>query len=199
MKPFSYCYISLFISILMACSPVQEYSIDEENDLKDVTINLAIQDFSKKCKLFKRDSVFIVSYHDSVFNKATELVRCEGENSYKWQRGSVIEGIVCVGILGKSDYQFYYSDNEAHVGLPSRYKIVDDKLFCWWDVNYSVTDEIISILWKFNALQTYSIIPNYSIDDKAKGAEYYFRKDNVLKWKRIVTNRAFGHYQPPKL
>lgn len=200
MKQFSYCYSALsFISLLIACSPVKQYSIYEEIDLKEAAINLAIEDFSKKCWLFKKDSVFIITYHDSVFNKATELVRNKGEKPYKWQRGSFIEGVVCVGIMGKSDYQFYYSDNELNTHLPSRYKIIDDKLFCWWDANYSVTDEIVSILWKFNALQTYSIIPDYSINDKAKGADYYFRKDNVLRRKRVITSKAFGHYPPPRL
>lgn len=192
-------YLALVISLIIGCSPASKYSFDAEMDIKEAAINLAIQDFSEKCILFKYDSVFIVTYHDSVFNSATELVFIEGENAYKWQRGSLIDGIVCVGIMGKSDYQFYYSENEANVNLPSRYRILDNKLFCWWNANSSVTDEIVSVLWKFNALQTYSIIPDYSIEEKAKGADYYFRKDNLLRRKRVITSKAFGSYPPPRL
>ena len=69
MKQLSYCYSALsFIGLLIACSPVKQYSIYEEIDLKEAAINLAIEDFSKKCWLFKKDSVFSVDSIQKMFN-----------------------------------------------------------------------------------------------------------------------------------
>lgn len=193
------CVLLLFLS---SCSSLKKSMITTGENLRDAAIYNAILDFSIRCNLFKQDSVFHVDFRDSVFNKSI-LVEVD-KSTYKdgtthiWQRGSLCDGIVNVGIIGSSDYQYYYSE-ETRANLPSRYIIKDGKLFYWWDSNYPVTEDMINILWKYNLLQECCIIPEFSINELEKGADYYFCKYNLSKYKRVITNIANGHYKPPKL
>ncbi len=65
--------------------------------------------------------------------------------------------------------------------------------------NFTVTEEIIAVLWSYDLLQTYSIIPDFSIDDTQKGADYYLCKNDLSKYKRVITNIGLGYYKPPVL
>ncbi len=103
-----------------------------------------------------------------------------------------------VNIIAFPDYQYYYSE-ETKGKLPSRYVIEDGKLFYWWDDQYPVTEEMLAILWKYNLLQKDLIIPEFSTDDSQKGADYYFCKNNLSKYKRVITSKGIGYYKPPKL
>ena len=38
-----------------------------------------------------------------------------------------------------------------------------------------------------------------NFNDSDKGADYYFCKNNLSKYKRVVTNIGLGYYKPPKL
>ena len=68
------------------------------------------------------------------------------------EKENLIDGIVSVEIGSNDDYQLYYSE-EAKDKLPTKYVIRDGKLFYWWDDNYTVTEEIIAVLWRYNVLQ----------------------------------------------
>jgi len=191
------------LALMFSCSSLKKSMITTGENLQETAIHNAILDFSTNCSLFKKDSVFDVSFEDSVFNEGV-WVRVD-ERTYKdgtthiRKRGSLYDGIVAVEIGGQvTNYQYYYSE-ETKDKLPSRYVIKDGKLFHWWDDNYPVTEEMIAVLWKYNLLQTDLIIPEYSIDDNAKGADYYFCKSDLSKYKRVVTNIAIGYYKPPKL
>ncbi len=188
--------------LLLGCCSIKKYTMLIGANLQEVAINMAIQDFSTKCNLFKKDSVFSVNFEDSVFYKAV-LIQVDKEKykdgrTHQWKRGDLLDGIASVEIGGNGDYQFYYSE-KTKSRLPTRYVIKDGKLFYWWDKNYAVTEEIIAVLWRYNMLQTYSIIPVFSIDESQKGAHYYFCKNDLSKYKRVVTNIGLGYYKPPKL
>jgi hypothetical protein len=198
--------IKIFLLVLLSmfgCSSLKRSMITAGGNLQETAIHNAILDFSTKCSLFKKDSVFLVSFEDSVFDEGV-WVRVD-EKSYKdgtthiRKRGSLYDGIVAVSISGQvANYQYYYS-KETKDKLPSRYVIKNGKLFHWWDKDYPVTEEMIAVLCKYNLLQTDLIIPEYSTDDSAKGADYYFCKNDLSKYKRIITNIATGYYKPPKL
>lgn len=187
--------------LILGCSSLKNAVMTKGENSQEVAIHNAILDFSTNCNLFKKDSVFSVSFRDSVFNEGT-FVRVD-EKTYKdgrtheWKRGALYDGIVSVEISA-SGYQYYYSE-ETKAKLPSRYIIKDGKLLYWWDNNYPVTEEMIAVLWKYNCLQTDLIIPEHSIDDSRKGANYYFCKNNLSKYKRLITNIGMGYYKPPKL
>ena len=188
--------------LLLGCCSIKKYTMLIGTNLQEEAINLAIEDFSTKCNLFKKDSVFSVTFEDSVFYKATliqvDKEKYEDGRTHQWKRGNLLDGVASVEIGGNGDYQFYYSE-ETKSKLPTRYVIKDGKLFYWWDKKCAVTEEIIEVLWRYNMLQTYSIIPNFSIDESQKGAHYYFCKNDLSKYKRVVTNIGFGYYKPPKL
>ena len=194
-------YLSALL-LMFSCSSLKKSIITAGENLQEAAIHNAILDFSTKCNMFKKDSVFSVRFNDSVFHKAI-LVQVD-EKSYKdgrtheWKRGSLYDGIVSVEISVNVDYQYYYSE-ETKAKLPSRYIIKNDKLFYWWDDNYPVTEEMIAVLWRYNLLQTDLIIPEFTIDDSLKGADYYFCKNDLSKYKRVVTNIGLGYYNPPEL
>ncbi len=193
--------LSTFL-LLLGCSSIKKSATLIGVNLQEVAINMAIRDFSTKCNLFKKDSVFSVNFEDSVFYKATLIQADKGKNkdgrTHQWKRGNLIDGIVSVEIGSNNDYQLYYSE-ETKSKLPTRYVIKNGKLFYWWDKNCTVTEEIIAVLWRYNMLQTYSIIPDFSSDDSQRGADYYFCKNDLSKYKRVVTNIGLGYYKPPKL
>jgi len=194
-------YLSALL-LIFGCSSLKKSMIATGENLQETAIHNAILDFSTNCNLFKKDSVFSVNFRDSVFHKAI-LERVDEKNykdgrTHEWKRGSLYDGIVAVGILAFPGYQYYYSE-ETKAKLPSRYIIKDGKLFYWSDDNYPITEEMIAVLRRYNLLQTDLIIPEYGTDDSKKGADYYFCKNNLSKYKRLVTNIGFGNYKLPKI
>lgn len=175
---------------------------------KDKAINNAVLNFSNSCKLYKNDSVFSVSFEDSVFLLAFD------RGASRWYRDKFYDDIVLVSISAhrisvpceEHCDKFLYTTNTT-VGskgkLPSRYIEKDGKLFYWWDDDYPLTEEMLAILWKYNLLydDTKGLIgfPQFTIDDSQKGAHYYFCKNDLSKYKRVITNIGFGYYKPPKL
>ncbi len=125
------------------------------------------------------------------------VLKQKDENNFYWDKDKFYESVVTVSILANSGYQFYYSE-ETYVKLPTRYNIINGKLFYLWDDNYPVTQEMITVLWKFNLLQMDLIIPDFSTDDSQKGADYYFCKNNLSQYKRVVTSIGLGYYKLPK-
>ena len=105
--------LSTFL-LLLGCSSIKESTTLIGANLQEEAINMAIQDFTTKCNLFKKDAVFCVTYEDSVFSKAT-LIQVDKEKykdgrTHQWKRGDLLEGIVCVEIGCNDNYQLYYSE-----------------------------------------------------------------------------------------
>ena len=193
-------FLAAFL-LLLGCFSIKKSTTLIGTTLQEVAINSAIRDFSTNCDLFKKDSVFSVNFEDSVFYKAT-LIQADKEKykdgrTHQWKRGVLYDGIASVEIAG-SHYQYYYSE-ETKGKLPTKYVIREGKLFYWWDNNYPVTEEIIAVLWRYNVLQKDYIIPDFSSDESQKVAHYYFCKNDLYKYKRVVTNIGLGYYEPPKL
>jgi len=185
----------LFAFLITGCCSTKGIVPKVNNNVKERAINAAIFDFSKNCRLFKRDSVFSVSYQDTVYSLTTERTNTQ---TIRWVKDRFYDNIVAVNILAFADYQFYFSQENIKK-LPSRYIIIDRKLFYWWDGNYPVNNEIIEVLRKYNLLQEELSIPDFSINDSQKGADYYFCKNNLSRRKRVITSTGFGYYKPPKL
>ena len=162
-------------------------------------INVAISDFVSKCSLFKKDSVFKISVEDTLVE-----LSFQSEQS-RWVLDTVYQNVLVVEILGLMDTkEWYFSD--AVIGskgkLPSRYVIVKGKLFFWQDDNYPLTEEILSVFKRYNILTEMmerGALPDNPINDAAKAADYYFCRNDVSNYKRVVTHVATGYYEPPKL
>lgn len=165
-------------------------------------IQNAILDFSNTCRLYEKDSIFSVSYEDSVYRMVLDKLN---NRNYKWIRGEILEGLVAVSIV--ADYNSFLLTKEIKVGskgkLPSRYIEKNGKLFYWWDNDYPLTKEALNVYHKYNLLQDDKggeiKFPNFTIDDNQKAAHYYFCKENLIKYKKIITNEGIGYYNIPKL
>ncbi|MDR1517840.1 MAG: hypothetical protein LBS52_07095 [Dysgonamonadaceae bacterium] len=84
---------------------------------------------------------------------------------------------------------------------------MEGKLFFWDDPNYGLTEEMIKVLMDYNIAD---LLENsevnhilgqewQGIDRRTKGADYYFCKENLNNYKRVITSAAAGWYEPPKL
>ena len=202
--------------LLLTIDLSAQYGIRYGENIKETAIHSAILDFSSNCNLYKKDSIFRVSFEDTLYSRMLKQIT---EIKFELTRGNTFyDGIVVVSISAHricvecEEYGLKFNDRylytaETTVGskgkLPSRYVIKDGKLFFWWDDDYPLTEEMLAILWKYDLLfddtQGLIKIPQFSINDKQKGVHYYFCRNDLSIYKRVVTNIGLGYYKPPKL
>jgi hypothetical protein len=149
----------------------------------DNAIQNAILDFSNTAKLYKKNNVFSVSVLE-VANEDLMVVRI-GKNSMKL----LLTAKAKVGSLDSK--------------LPTRFIEKEGKLFFWWDNEYPLTKEALDVYEKYNLLQDDEggviTVPEFTVNDAQKAAHYYFCKDDLTKYKKVITNKGVGYYEPPKL
>ena len=192
--------ILLLLWLLLVNSYSQEKYIPQSTNFAEFAIYEAITDFADNCRLFKQDSIFHIRIQDTL--KHYTLQRNQG--ALKWICDSVYANLFVINIIPSINKLFYLPD--AVVGskgkLPSRYVIVKGKLFYWDDDDYPLTEETLSVLKKYDALTDMindGMLPETVIDDSQKGASYYFCKNNLSIYKKVITNLSTGFYNPPKL
>ena len=192
--------ILLLLWLLLVNSYSQGKYIPQSTNFVEFAIYEAITDFADNCRLFKQDSIFYVYVEDT--SRYVTLQRDQG--TLKWVCDSVYTNILVVEILGEKDKIGYYPN--AVVGskgkLPSRYVIVKGKLFYWWDRDYPLTEEMLSVLKKYDALTDMihdRVLPETVLDESKKSIHYYFCRNNLLKYKRAASSKSAGYYRPPKL
>ncbi len=177
----------------------------------DAVVEVAVSDFLK-CRLSRNYNAFFISIN--LFSEST---------SYQ-----VSDELIVVDIFPASyRYHITFVDTLGSTYLPSRHIIKNGKLFYWYDSAYGLTEEMVNVLWQFNLADSVKIsdkslmfgvadhhvpevfgadyvgpeyIPiDYSINGKSKGAHYYFCKNDLSNYKRIITNIGLGGYKPPKV
>lgn len=181
MKMNRFLIIPVVLALFVKCASfktglIQTGGIDE-------MIQNAILDFSNTTKLYKKGTVFSVSVLEIV-DKDPLVVRI-GENSMNL-------------LLTK----------EAKIGskggkLPTRFIEKEGKLFFWQDDDYPLTEEALTVYERYNLLQDDEggiiTVPDFAINDAQKAAHYYFCKNDISEYKRVVTNIGVGYYDPPNL
>jgi hypothetical protein len=176
-------FISLLVLTIILGSCYSAKTFVESGNSQDDAVRIAISDFSTIRKLYKKDSVFSVDIKGLINNKDLMVVNV-GKNGGKL----LLTKDANPGSIGK---------------LPSRYIEKDGKLFFWWDNNYSLTEDAFAIFNKYNLLQDDNNgaikIPDFIIDDAQKAAHYYFCKNDVSNYKKVITNKGIGYYTPPSL
>ena len=75
--------------------------------MKEAAIHNAILDFSEKCSLFHKDSVFSVSFKDSLYSL---VLKQTDERNFHLVKDRFYEGVVTVSIVAYPNYQFYFSE-----------------------------------------------------------------------------------------
>ena len=167
----------LFESCSLSKTGLKQF--EEKND----PIQIAIQDFSSNCKLYKKGTAFSVGLYNLKDYKDLVVVRI-GKN----QRKMFLKSDVTVGSKGK---------------FPSSYFEKDGKLFFWRDDDCALSQDVLTVFQRYDLLEKEK---NYedeilliNTDDSQKAAHYYFCKDNFTKYKRIITIIGMGYYTPPDL
>ena len=153
-------------------------------DLRNEAIKIAVNDFFDNCNLLKTDSVFSVSiYIDN-------------------------DDILGLSISGVNENKIYPSSNDKIGGettiFPSHYIEKNNKLIYWGDSISILSKDIVRVLSRYNRIDSTFVndeqaYPDFVIDETIKGAHYYFCKNDLAKFKRVITNRAMGWSPLPKL
>jgi hypothetical protein len=194
-------YVPLVATLLLwNCSTFKQH-LAHSGGPNEAIMN-AILDYSKTSKSFKTDSAFNVSYIDTVCRM---VLRKVDDVNYKWERGTVQEGLQAVSI--SSNLNRFLITPTTFIGstgkLPSRYFESDGKIFVWRDDSYPLTEETLGILQKYNLLQSDSsgllTVPDFITNDAQKGTHYYFCTSDLAKYKKTITSKGIGFYDPPVL
>ncbi len=166
-----YLYFLIFIS-LISCNSYKS-QLSEKGNYEDAIFN-GIIDFSNT-QLFLEGKVFFVNIDLKVEDYYAFSIM---ENSDK--------------LLFSRDKAF--SENQ----LPNKFMVYKNKLFYWWDDNYGSDRNILEKLILNNKIQYEEESPfiDFETDDKKKGVKYYFCKNNLIKYKRVITEK--GNIKTPK-
>ena len=96
--------------------------------------------------------------------------------------------------------------------FPNNFEVRENKLFVWKDTITPLRKDILDIMDKYGVLDStdvkreLNLLPKdfedtrvVTIDHKLKSVHYYICKERIEKFIKIVTNKAFGNYDLPKL
>ncbi|PXV66877.1 hypothetical protein CLV62_104138 [Dysgonomonas alginatilytica] len=171
------------LAILFICCAAMQNRVYND-DLRNEAIRIAVNDFLDKCSLQKTDSVFSVNiYIDN-------------------------DDILGVSISSVHENKIYPSTKDkigAETNIfPSHYIERNNKLIYWGDSTQILSNEIVNVLSKYNQIDSTFIndekaYPEFVINEKIRGAHYYFCKKDLSQFKRVVTNKGMNSYDPPKL
>ncbi|WKN43948.1 hypothetical protein [Tunicatimonas pelagia] len=174
----AYLIITL-IFLFGSCSSWKEVMVADGN--QNDAIQNAIYDFLHSDKLSKKDSVFYIYTKD------------------------INPEVLGVNIFGTYDKVLVSTEDSvtfSYSGFPTGHFESKEKLFYWHDSTKTVSNDLISTLTKYNLIDTMVVnayIPESTIDHSRKGVDYYFCKNNLLKYKKVRTREAMGYYDPPAL
>ena len=171
---------------------------------KEEAAQNAILDFSNTSGLYKKDTVFSVWVHDPLHRMVLEET---DEGNSRWVEGKPYQGIVAVSI--GANYNKILLTDSTKVGdkgakIPTRYIERDSKLFYWWDDDYPLAQEALTVFGKYNLLVENNLdgvieFYDFKINDAQKGVDYYFCKNDLTKYKKITINKAIGFYDAPSI
>lgn len=196
-----YLQVLILLLLFVSCGAFKN-GLKKNGGDKEAVEN-AILDFSNTSGLFKRDSVFTVG----IYNELNRMVlETNGNGNDRWVEGKPYEGIIAVNISASYDKMLLTDSikvGKKGVKIPTRFVEKEGNLFYWWDDDYPLTQEALDIFSKYGLLQDdeggWVKFPDFSINDAQKGVDYYFCKNDLSQYKKIVTNKGIGFYDAPKL
>jgi hypothetical protein len=96
--------------------------------------------------------------------------------------------------------------------FPNNFIVKENMLFIWKDTITPLTKNVLNILNEFEILDSTDIkrelklLPEnfedtrlVGFDDGLEGVNYFVCANNILKYKKVVSNLAFGYFKLPKL
>lgn len=190
-------FILLILPLVFNCSTYKKQLIS--NGSKNQSIENAIIDFSHKNRLYRKYMVFQVDFIDTLYRKKLEKV--DGRN-YRWVDDRPYEDIYAISIAPiTNEYIFLLSDSLG-VGkeyLPSRFLEKEGKLFFWRDEEHSANDKTVEVFRKYKLLTEDYLNDSYIVDDSQKCIDYFICRNNLTKYKKVITNKAIGYYDAPRI
>lgn len=189
----------LLLFLILNCDLIKSQNI--QRNFRQEAIQKAILDFSSIGRFYKDDSIFSVSFQDTIY----KMVLKKTAGNVKWERSTLYTGMAVVTIIAYHN-QFLLT-NEIKVGtsgkLPSCYIEKNGRLFFWRDDDIALSGEALSVFLKYKLLRDNEKgkieFPDLVTYDSQKGAFYYFCKGNVNHFKKVFTNKELGYYEPPKV
>jgi len=190
-KTTTFLLIITLLSGFINCSSIKN-DLYKSGD-KNKVIKNAILDFSNSCSIYKKDSVFMISYNKNLVKMV--LKKVDNKNQ-EWVESETNFNISTVNI--SPNYNKLFVDNKEN--LPSMCIEKNGKLFYWWEENQSTSEDVINKLKKYN-IATNDMISalDSGVDDSQKSAHYYFCKSDLSNYNRIITNKALGYYESPSM
>lgn len=127
------------------------------------------------------------------------------ENLFVFSVSPEIDEHVPLGIedrLGKVPVSYF----------PNNFEVKNGKLFLWKDNVTPLQKDVLNAMENFGVLDSIDVkrelglLPEdfedtrvVTIDHELKSAHYYVCKRSIEKYKKVITNRSFDYYKPPKL
>lgn len=200
---FNISFLLALVFLLEACASFKS-KLTQRGDGTEAIKN-AIIDFSNTNRLYQKDSVFSVQLDDPLHEMILE--KLDNRND-RWIEGKPYEGLIAITI--SANYNKMPLTDTSRVGnhgvsIPTRYIEQDGKLFYWIDDDYAFTEEVLTVFNKHNLLVEKNDLDgiiemyDFSIDDNQKGVHYYFCENDLLNYKKVITEKAIGYYSVPKL
>ncbi|MCP4459903.1 MAG: hypothetical protein GY816_18055 [Cytophagales bacterium] len=187
--------ISTILLVWFGCA-TQKSQLHKSGGVNEVIEN-AILDFSTT-RIFNKGSIFSVNYND---NHEEFALQQAIDGIYEWLPSKSNENISTVSITMSSAKFPYNSNDLGRSSIPTAYKVVEDKLFYWWEGDGPISEEAIEIFKRYDllVLNSPSSILDSGVDDSQKGVHYYFCKNDLLSYKRVITSKGLGYYSldPP--
>lgn len=195
----------LIIILSLFISSCKEYKVELQTGKKGV--NLArtniILDFANH--RYKTPKYYLKKRNGKPFDVFHVYTHVGNKKSYIFTISPENDGYITLGIndtLGKVPASYF----------PNKFIVINGKLFLWKDNKTPLSKEILQVLNKYKVLDSTDIKEHYGmlppgfkdtrliiLDDGLKGADYFVCKNNIRKFRRIYTNRAFGYYKNPKI
>ena len=196
----------IILLLLSSCATPKFNFVSDMSDIESSAIHNAIELFTKtKPKIYNKDSVFHITYTDSVYRLAFRALQPNKERV--WVLGTYYEELSAVSISGNSHFQYFLTPDikvgskGKRIPIPTRFIVIDGKLFHWYDDNYPITEELLTVFHKYNLFleDTGAIFPDNPVDDSKKGISYFFCKKNLAIYKKVISSSALGYFDIPKI
>jgi hypothetical protein len=175
-------YQILVIAILLSSCGSWKKSLIREGGYNEAVKN-AIYDFTNTSRLSKKDSVFYAFVEDFEEIYWTVAILSEENKLFPTEKNKI-------------------GSNRPY--FPTQYLIENKKLFYWYDSTSFVTNDLVEVLVKYNQIDSLNAngfvgIPDYTKDESKPGMLYYFCKSNILKYKKIISDKMIKKRQLIKL
>ena len=192
----------IFLFIVGGCTTSKNVLQQKKDQASPIEI--AIADYSLGNKGITKDSVFEVMIFDSLYR----MYRIPGDElSYKRNKGKRYDGIIGISIMSPSCLTIFVphaihqkKGGDWHLSCKEQ----DGKLFYWRDYHHNTTNESRELLKKYNLLHyskngDSSIAINGYFEPERKATHYYFCRNKLSKYRKVVTDEEMGDYDPPAL